>query len=78
MKASYPGKVGGGCCHRDCHPVALKGGKRTAEPPLLRSSEPLGLGKWPDGRGKAGGAPRHSAKMEITPLSTLRAFGAAF
>ncbi len=43
MKASFPGKVGGECCQRDCH----REGHRTAEPSVLRLSVSSGLGKWP-------------------------------
>lgn len=58
MKASFPGKVGGECCQRDCHQVSLQG-QRTAEPSVLRSTVSSGLGKWP------GGGDRQAAVLRI-------------
>lgn len=56
VKAPFPGKVGGGCCQRDCHQVTLEG-QRTAEPSVLRLSVSSGLGKWPGWGDETGSQP---------------------
>lgn len=46
LKASFPGKVGGECCQRDCHQVR---GREQQSCRCSSLSVSSGLGKWPDG-----------------------------